>query len=173
MHVRWNRPCSNLTNTSRPSGALVLVQGDRPSGRTWGRMIKRALEDPPRRPPHLNPPLPTRSGASVESVRGPRQSPMRSSSGATRPQSAAQGGSLSVLPVELWGAMSPSPSGKSTPCSTFPCTATPFAPPSQAGSCRHPPWAPPGVRGAACEGQTHHCHTKCTPHPPPSRTLPA
>ena len=46
-------------------------------------------------------------------------------------------------------------------------------PPSQAGSCRHPPWAPPGVRGAACEGQTHHCHTKCTPHPPPSRTLPA
>ena len=46
-------------------------------------------------------------------------------------------------------------------------------PPSQAGSCRHSPWAPPGVRGAACEGQTHHCHTKCTPHPPPSRTLPA
>ena len=34
--------------------------------------------------------------------------------------------------------------------------------PSQAGRrCRHPPWVPPRVSGAACEGQTHHCLTKC------------
>ena len=43
--------------------------------------------------------------------------------------------------------------------------------PSQAGHCRHPPWAPPGVRGAACEGQTHHCHTKCAPTPRPATPL--
>ena len=48
-----------------------------------------------------------------------------------------------------------------------PNTSTPYPYPSQAGNCRHPPWAPPGVRGAACEGQTHHCLTKCPPHPPP------
>ena len=47
----------------------------------------------------------------------------------------------------------------------------PTGPPSQAGNCRHPPWAPPGVRGAACEGQTHHCLTKCPPHPPPSAPM--
>ena len=48
-------------------------------------------------------------------------------------------------------------------------TWTPPPYPSQAGSSRHPPRAPPGVRGAACEGQTHHCHTKCPPPPPPPR----
>ena len=52
------------------------------------------------------------------------------------------------------------------------CPSPTPTPPSQAGHCRHPPRAPPGVRGAACEGQTHHCHTKCTPHPPPRRTPP-
>ena len=52
------------------------------------------------------------------------------------------------------------------------CPSPTPTPPSQAGHCPHPPRAPPGVRGAACEGQTHHCHTKCTPHPPPRRTPP-
>ena len=47
----------------------------------------------------------------------------------------------------------------------------PYHGPSQAGSSRHPPWAPPGVRGAACEGQSHHCLTKCTPPPPAAPML--
>ena len=32
----------------------------------------------------------------------------------------------------------------------------------RAHPARHPSRTPPWARGAACEGQMHHCHTQCT-----------
>ena len=59
--------------------------------------------------------------------------------------------------------------GSVEPPRTESCRAPPPPPwPGQAGASRHPPGANPWVRSAACEGQTHHCHTKCDP-PPPTR----
>ena len=80
---------------------------------------------------------------------------------------AANGGS-SPPPPPSPPLSSPSPSPLPSPPLPLP---PPPSPPSQAGHCRHPPWAPPGVRGAACEGQTHHYLTKCPPHPPPRCAL--
>ena len=51
-----------------------------------------------------------------------------------------------------------------TPHHTTPHHTTPHHTTSsgRAHPARHPSTAPPWARGAACEGQMHHCHTQCT-----------
>ena len=57
-----------------------------------------------------------------------------------------------------------SPTHPLTHSPTHPLTHSPTHPSSsgRAHPARHPSRTPPWARGAACEGQMHHCHTQCT-----------